>query len=158
RPQSITPRRLDDLTIPELEDVASRIDRSADDPEAMTIEVLRQLHAGELSEGVTPLDLMKTHPDVETVVDTARRATAYPDLVAAVFREPDDEGVHALRLRVVEGLVAALSHVRATEGRRALGVELSFWVRELTRIQRVASAVPAYHWGDDGSWVGAQDD
>src|SRR5690606_1914026 len=60
--KSITPRRLDDLTIPEIEELAARIDRSADDPEVITLEVLRQLHEGELPEGIASLDLVKTHP------------------------------------------------------------------------------------------------
>ena len=48
-------------------------------------------------------------------------------------------------------LAAALSHVRATAGRARLGVDLHLWVRELTRIDRVASSAARYLWSDDGT-------
>ena len=46
--------------------------------------------------------------------------------------------------------MAALSYVRVAAGRAALGVDLHLWVRELTRIDRVASAAARYLWSDDG--------
>jgi len=150
----VTPRRVGDLTVPELEEFVDQVERLAEDPEGLTYEVLSAMFEGDLRPGTQPLDLVKAHPDVATLVDVARRATPYEDLVNELFRATEDEVVQYLRLRALEGIVAALSHVRATEGRRALGVELSFWVRELTRIQRVASAVPYFHWGDEGSWIG----
>ena len=55
------------------------------------------------------------------------------------------------RLTFLTHLAAALSHVRAVVGRSALGVDLHLWVRELTRIDRVASAAPRYLWSDDGA-------
>ena len=47
--------------------------------------------------------------------------------------------------------MAALSHVRAVAGRAALGVDLHLWIRELTRIDRVASSAARYLWSDDGA-------
>src|SRR5690606_20271537 len=46
--------------------------------------------------------------------------------------------------------LAMLSHVRAVAGRDALSVDVHLWVRELTRIDRVASATTRFRWGDDG--------
>ncbi|USQ79188.1 DEAD/DEAH box helicase [Ornithinimicrobium faecis] len=157
RPVGVEARRLDDLTQPELEEFVAQVEALVDDPEALTAELLGCLHGGDVRD-VPALTLIAAHPDVRALVDEAGRATAYPDLVDALFpRGTADETVQSLRLHALEGLVAALSHVRADEGRRALGVELNFWVRELTRIDRVASAVPAYHWSDDGSWAGSED-
>lgn len=44
---------------------------------------------------------------------------------------------------------AALSHVRKVAGRGALSVDLHLWVRELTRIDRLALGSPTYLWSDD---------
>jgi len=155
-PAGVEPRRLDDLTEPELGELVDRIEALAAEPEALTAELLSRLHDGDVS-GVDALTLVRTHPDVHALLDRAGRATAYPDLVTALFRPSEDESTQRLRVRAIEGLVAVLSHVRAVEGRSAVGVELNFWVRELTRIDRVASAVPAFHWSDDGSWTGAEE-
>ena len=52
-------------------------------------------------------------------------------------------------------LVGMLSHVRAVSGRAAATVDLHLWVRELTRIDRVASSTARYLWSDDGAVVAA---
>lgn len=44
---------------------------------------------------------------------------------------------------------AALSHVRKVAGRDALSIDLHLWVRELTRIDRVALGTTQYLWSDD---------
>ena len=155
RPATIQPRRLDELSQPELEEFISQVDDLADDPEALTTSLLARLHEGDIST-VEPLDLVKVHPDVQTLIDLAGRATAYPDLISALFHSEDEQHM-SLRVRALEGVLAVLSHLRAVHGRAALGVELSFWVRELTRIDRVAAAVPGYHWSDDGAWAGAEE-
>ena len=53
--------------------------------------------------------------------------------------------------------MAALSHVRVVAGRAALGVDLHLWVRELTRIDRVAGSAARYLWSDDGALAGPAD-
>ena len=71
-----------------------------------------------------------------------------------LFPEPASGPVDAAdedeRITFLTHLVAALSHVRVVAGRAALGVDLHLWVRELTRIDRVASAAARYLWSDDG--------
>lgn len=159
-PAGVAARRLTDLTGPELEALVDACEALHADPAALTAEVLARLHVTESGDAsdVDALTLMRAHPDVHALVDRAARAAAYPDLVAEIFRPSEDEALVELRTRALECLVAALSHVRAIEGRSALGVELNSWVRELTRIDRVGSAVPAYHWSDDGAWVGTEGD
>ena len=75
------------------------------------------------------------------------------ELAEALFPEPASGPTSAdedERLTFLTHLTAALSHVRVLVGRAALGVDLHLWVRELTRIDRVAGAAPRYRWGDDG--------
>ncbi|MFK5644882.1 DEAD/DEAH box helicase [Ornithinimicrobium sp. LYQ121] len=150
-------RVLDDLSEPELADLVDRANLLREDPASLTDVVLAALHEGPVGD-VDPLDLVRVHPDVRALVEVAGDAVGYDALVAAVFRPDPDGRLHALRVSAVEAVIAALSHARAESGRDALGVELNFWVRELTRIDRVASAVPAFHWSDDGAWVGSEDD
>ncbi|UJH69560.1 hypothetical protein [Ornithinimicrobium sp. INDO-MA30-4] len=85
-----------------------------------------------------------------------KRAATYDDALTALFARPATAAEGPLRVGAPEALLAALSHIRATSGRDALGVELNLWIRELTRIDRVAAGVPAYHWSDDGAWVGSE--
>jgi len=100
------------------------------------------------------LALVRAHPQIQELVPTAEQAIHLSDLAAALFPEPtsggpatDDEDD---RIVFLTHLVAALSHVRVVAGRAALGVDLHLWVRELTRINRVASAAARYLWSDDG--------
>ncbi|MDN5804301.1 MAG: hypothetical protein L0H26_06925, partial [Microlunatus sp.] len=43
-----------------------------------------------------------------------------------------------------------MSHVRATTGRDAISVEVTSWIRAVTRLDRAASAEPRFRWSDDG--------
>ena len=99
------------------------------------------------------LALVRAHPLVQELVPAAEQAVHLGDLAETLFPEPatgpatDDEDE---RLTFLTHLVAALSHVRVVAGRAALGVDLHLWVRELTRINRVATAAARYLWSDDG--------
>ena len=70
----------------------------------------------------------------------------FPSRAASPGSGGEDE-----RVAFLTHVVAALSHVRATAGRAALGVDLHLWVRELTRIDRAASSAARYLWSDDGA-------
>ena len=99
------------------------------------------------------LALIQAHPLVHDLVRATEQARHLGELAEALFPEPatgptaSDEDD---RLTFLTHLTAALSHVRVLVGRAALGVDLHLWVRELTRIDRVAGAAPRYRWGDDG--------
>ncbi len=91
--------------------------------------------------------LVRRHPQVRAVVDTDGRAVTLAELGQLIF------GVGAEETAAVEfatHLVAALSYLRATTGRDFVSVETHLWVRELSRIDRVAGGVPAFRWSDDG--------
>jgi len=51
---------------------------------------------------------------------------------------------------LLEAVVGALGHVRASLGRSAASVEVHYWLRELTRIDRVADTAAEFRWSDDG--------
>ena len=99
------------------------------------------------------LPLVQAHPLVHELVAATEQAFHLGNLAETLFPEPtaspgsagEDE-----RVTFLTHLVAALSHVRATAGRAALSVDLHLWVRELTRIDRVASSTARYLWSDDG--------
>ena len=83
----------------------------------------------------------------------AEQAVHLNDLAAALFPEPASgpvTGGEDERITFLTHLVAALSHVRVVAGRAALSVDLHLWVRELTRLDRVASSTARYLWSDDG--------
>ncbi len=92
-------------------------------------------------------DLARAHPLIQGTVTAALAAISLEALAKAVL-PPDLEPAQAERL--VSNLLAALSHLRTVEGRGFVSVETHLWVRELTRIDRVAATLPAYRWGDDG--------
>ncbi len=99
------------------------------------------------------LALVRAHPLVHELVPAAEQAIHLGDLAAALFPEPASgpaTGDEDDRITFLTHLAAALSHVRVIAGRAALGVDLHLWVRELTRIDRVASAAARYLWSDDG--------
>ena len=99
------------------------------------------------------LALVRAHPLVQELVPATEQAVHLHDLAEALFPEPASgpaTGDEDERLTFLTHLVAALSHVRVVAGRAALGVDLHLWVRELTRINRVATAAARYLWGDDG--------
>ena len=49
------------------------------------------------------------------------------------------------------GLISALGHVRASRGRDFVSVEVHYWLRALSRIDRVVEAMPEFSWSDDGA-------
>jgi len=99
------------------------------------------------------LALVRAHPLVREIVSAAEQAVHLNDLAAVLFPEPASSpatGDEDERITFLTHLVAALSHVRVVAGRAALSVDLHLWVRELTRLDRVASSTARYLWSDDG--------
>ena len=99
------------------------------------------------------LALVRAHPLVREIVPTADQAVHLNDLAAALFPEPASgpvTGGEDERIAFLTHLVAVLSHVRVVAGRAALSIDLHLWVRELTRLDRVASSAARYLWSDDG--------
>jgi ATP-dependent helicase YprA (DUF1998 family) len=99
------------------------------------------------------LALTQAHPLVRELVRATEQAIHLADLAELLFPDPAGRsaaGAEDDRVTFLTHLAAALSHVRATVGRGALTVELHMWVRELTRIDRVATSAAQYLWSDSG--------
>lgn len=97
------------------------------------------------------LDLARAHPFVQRLLAATTEATGLRELALALFESAaPSEGEISDRSGFVGHVASALSHVRAIAGRSALSVDLHLWVRELTRIDRIATGAPSYLWGDDG--------
>ncbi|MEA9986068.1 DEAD/DEAH box helicase [Subtercola sp. RTI3] len=97
------------------------------------------------------LDLSRAHPFIRRLVDVSTNAVELRELAGLVLPSlsPSDADVDR-RVAFVSNVAAALSHVRAIAGRAALSMDLHLWVRELTRIDRVATGSPTFLWSDDG--------
>ena len=97
------------------------------------------------------LAVARAHPLVRRVVEVTSDAVSLDDLAAAVL--PDGAEGEEEAAGFLVHLAACLSHVRAVAGRDAATVDLHLWVRELSRIDRVAAAEAAFLWSDDGGVV-----
>ncbi|MDR1213082.1 MAG: DEAD/DEAH box helicase [Propionibacteriaceae bacterium] len=140
-------------------DVAEAINRIGDNPDVreLTRLVLGSLFQGVAADG-SPAEqehLLKAHPLVQKLVSLtgeARPLDALPGevlgqtftpMLAATGRDTD-------WTTVLSAVIAALGHVRAEVGRSAVSVEVHYWLRELTRIDRVADTAAEFRWSDDG--------
>ena len=162
----LTPRRLSRADLPGVNALVAALPR--DPARERTFAVLGALYdmaGGALADTAGDdidvlLSLVRAHPLVHELVQAADPAIHLGDLAEALFPEPasgppsaeEDE-----RVTFLTHLVAALSHVRVVAGRAALGVDLHLWVRELTRIDRVAGSAARYLWSDDGALAGPAD-
>jgi ATP-dependent helicase YprA (DUF1998 family) len=125
----------------------------------LTARLIRVLYergpAGTLAEAdpTVALDLLRAHPFTAELLTAGREAVPLRDLAARL-----PAGDPATAENFLLALLAAFSHVRAENGRAAADVDLHLWIRELTRIDRAASAVPGYHWADDGERASPADE
>lgn len=97
------------------------------------------------------LDLCRAHPFINALVGAASNARGLRELAQALLpgaMTTEEELTNGVQF--ISNVVSALSHVRAIAGRDALSVDLHLWVRELTRIDRIATGSPSFLWGDDG--------
>ncbi|QFZ16961.1 DEAD/DEAH box helicase [Saccharothrix syringae] len=90
----------------------------------------------------------RAHPLVQELAGQAAHAVGLDALAARVFGRGDGDVAPVENL--LSFVLAALAHVRAVAGQPALSVDVHLWVRELTRIDRIAAASARFRWGDDG--------
>lgn len=144
-------------------DMVERVAYAADqfkgtlDGEAATDLVLTALTDGPSAADIgrfsldAKIDVLKGHPFTARLLARTGDAHLVSDLHAALT--PAGTAVVVGEERADAFLltwVAALSHLRALAGRQAPSIDLHLWVRELTRIDRVATVSPQYRWFDDG--------
>jgi ATP-dependent helicase YprA (DUF1998 family) len=155
----LTPRRLARADLAGANSAVEELSRAeARDRTFALLGTLYDIKGSTLAEKVgdnaeSLLALVRAHPQIQELVPAAEQAIHVGGLAAALFPESASgpaTGDEDDRLTFLTHLVAALSHVRVVVGRAALGVDLNLWVRELTRIDRVATAAAHYLWSDDG--------
>ncbi|WP_068403108.1 DEAD/DEAH box helicase [Kribbia dieselivorans] len=96
------------------------------------------------------LTLVKALPLTATLIEAASPAASLADIAPRVLPAVTiDAKGQAAAEQFLLLFAAALSHIRKEVGRSALSVDLHLWVRELTRIDRVAASTPHYQWSDD---------
>ena len=96
------------------------------------------------------LSLTKAHPftlKLAVLAEHAQPLDVLVDMLLPAFAA--DERSREIASSFLLLFSAALSHVRKVAGRDALSIDLHLWVRELTRIDRVALGSPQYLWSDD---------
>ncbi|MBW3068067.1 DEAD/DEAH box helicase [Actinomyces sp. 594] len=93
---------------------------------------------------------LHSHPDVVELIRAAEHATALSDLAYRLFGPAPDPETARLALATI---LAALSAIRAglngTPDRSAVGVEVTMWIREVTRVDRALDTRAAFSWSDD---------
>ncbi|WP_420176611.1 DEAD/DEAH box helicase [Luteococcus sp. OSA5] len=95
----------------------------------------------------------KALPMVRELIKHTERATNLDDIADSLLPPATDEASREKGIAFITQLIAALSHLRARLGRGVASVETHLWVRELSRIDRVASSAVNYQWSDDGALV-----
>ena len=95
---------------------------------------------------------LQAHPDVLDLVRAAENSTSLADLARGLLGPIPESG---LARRVLSAILAALSVVRAgldgKPDRSAVNVEVTLWIREVTRVDRALSSLPSFRWADAAS-------
>ena len=105
----------------------------------------RQLSATDLAHAI------QAHPDVVDLISLAQGATPLSELATTILgtaRLSETAG----RRRALATILAALSAIRAgVDGepdRSAVNVEITMWIREITRVDRLLDSLPTFQWAD----------
>ena len=116
---------------------------------AVVAQLYRDGHAFSNAMAAELHDALRRHPDVVAIVQAATTPTLIDDLASAIYNSTEPRDI-ARGAPVIAAIIAALSQVRAEAGFSAPSVDVHAWVREVTRIDRVAGPTAAFRWGDDG--------
>lgn len=144
-----TPRSLGAMVSTAVAELAALRDRREDGAAILTGVV--DLLYGESRPGdITEADLLLAHPDVRQLIDAAADSTHIDELARLVLSPTAIADSSATARGAIAAILAALSHVRL-EDRDAVSVEVTMWVREVTRVDRLATSEALFSWGDDGT-------
>ena len=144
-------------------EVASSISALGDnpDPEHLTNVVLAWLYHRDSDPASLPAGAeeqevaLKAHPLVQKLAGVAVVAQPVDGLAGLVLGKSFTPSLAASGRdhdweAFLEAVVAVLGHIRAGLGRGAASVEVHYWLRELTRLDRVADTAAEFRWSDDG--------
>jgi ATP-dependent helicase YprA (DUF1998 family) len=93
-------------------------------------------------------DLLLAHPVSAELLDLTSRAASLADLARALFPQVNEQ---ESAQDFTTALLAALSHERARKGapRNSFpSLEAHFWLREISRVDRLVQTAPAFRWSD----------
>ena len=97
--------------------------------------------------------LIEAHPDVRRLIELTDQATHIDTLTGELFASTAlGDGIDARR--ALASVLAALSIIRGGN-RDAVSVDVTLWLRELTRVDRIVSSEPGFRWSDDGPELAA---
>ena len=149
--------RLRSLPGENLQALARLAEAGSPDPEELLRGVVAHLYdlTEEVEDALDAAGLasaLQAHPDVLDLVRAAEHSTALADLARNLLGPVPEPG---LARRVLSAILAALSVVRAglngNPDRRAVNVEVTLWIREVTRVDRVLISLPSFRWADAAS-------
>lgn len=149
-------RKLSSLLAADIADVATIGIDHAGDQNRLLGEIVRVLYKADDTGAVPDVDdatLLRSHSGVRKLVELAAEATHVDDLVRALFT-PAAVADMATARRALASILAGLSIIRLGN-RDAVSVDVTLWLRELTRVDRVVSSEPGFRWTDDGVDAGA---
>ncbi|MDJ1369931.1 DEAD/DEAH box helicase [Gulosibacter molinativorax] len=97
-------------------------------------------------------DALRVHPTVQQLLRHTASPISLKELVLQLHADALTVEVDAAS-DIVNAIVAAISQVRAAVGFSAPSVDVNAWIREVTRIDRVAGPTVAFRWTDDGEAI-----
>ena len=140
------------------EGIAALAEKLRDDLSPHDLTALVFDHLFETPPQVPWTQAIKAHPDIRDFLTHTAQATHLDQLADALPGGPD---TLEARRSVTLALHGALGHLRATgddgtgqrfEPDRSMpSTEVHMWVRELSRIDRFATAAAQFRWSDDGA-------
>ena len=100
--------------------------------------------------------VFRASPIVQQLVAASTRSVALadlPELFLPPWKKQGRSWIHQSEnwQAFFRGLISAIGHLRAEIGRSFVSVEVHYWVRELSRIDRAAESTPTFSWTDDGA-------
>ena len=100
--------------------------------------------------------VLRGSPIVRDLLERTQNAVSLldlPDLLLPASMRTNRSWVHRKESwqAFFRGVISTLGHVRAEVGRTFVSVEVHYWLRELSRIDRTAASEPQFSWTDDGT-------
>ncbi len=145
-------RKLDTLLADDLHELARIGTDSAGDTTALLSDLGRVLYRPDEDDNLPDVDhttLVQAHEGVQRLIDLAGSARHVDDLARDLFATAALDDLDTAR-KALMTILAGLSIIRLRD-RNAVSVDITLWLRELTRIDRVVSSEPGFRWSDDGT-------
>lgn len=156
--RNLTPAAVDERELGTLNKAVEKLGQFAEARDISRV-VLRYLYPNAEDEAFDDNELLlaatQAHPFLRQLIEHTHEAASIDDLAARVFTNTlgateTHEQRDTTRKLFLHNVIAMLSHVRKVVGREAASIDVHLWIRELSRIDRAATAAVQYQWSDDG--------